>query len=96
MSFLLLIAAAILLAGAFVSAYFTGKAELTVSQMLVQREVAWCYFGSYGLWWLYDLQNTAYSFGYVVFKFFVFVGLGSLLIPIHNRGKRRKQTQREE
>ena len=97
MSIFLLVAAIALLIVAFVSAYYMGKAELSVSQMLRQREVIWSYFGAYGLWWLRDIiEIPDYSPGYVIFRFFVFVAFGGLLVFVHDRGVRQKQKQRDK
>lgn len=93
MSILWAIATVALLTVTYVSAYYTGKAELTVPQMLRQREVAGCFFGAYGCWWMYDFTRVGYSFGYVISKFIVFAALSALIILIHDLGKRRKRAQ---
>lgn len=93
---ILLFAAIVLLGIAFVCAYYTGKAELTVNQMLRQREVEWSFWGAYICWALASFSEPAYSYGDIIIRFVTIIVLWLLLIPVHTAGVRRKQAQRDK
>lgn len=91
------IGAAILVTIAFVSAYYTGKAELTVKQMLTQREVLWSFWGSYLCWNIPGIFDPSLSHLRVIVTILLFIGAWTILIPlVHNLGLRRKQAQRDK
>ena len=77
------------------AAYYTGKAELTVSQMFRQPEIKWGYWGSYGCWLVSDFFGPDYSVIYILVRLLVYLGIAVLLVIIQAVGLRRKQIQRD-
>lgn len=95
MEIALKVIALILLVVAFVAAYYTGKAELTVDQMFRQPEIRWGFWGSYGCWLIADLLGPEYTIVYVIVKLLIYMGIWILLVIVQAVGLRRKQTQRD-
>lgn len=97
MSTILTVVAGILFAAAFVFAFYTGKAELSVGRMFAQYEVVLCFWGSYICSNISDLLEGNSSYGEIFIKILFYICTWGFLMPlVHSIGVRRKQKQREQ
>lgn len=100
MNICLIIGALVLMSASVVSAYFTGKAELTFRQMMRQPEVYGFWWLSYGCYmWLYirtapSTEDVSATIMGAIAMGFTVLCLWALPVMAHDMGLKRKQAER--